>query len=627
MTRRPAAPGSQPAAAGSLWRWVAVAAAVAVGAVGAVAAERADLSPVLGALGGALAATLAVLALPSLPTRRATILLLGVAGLGALRHGAFPGSDSAVLLLAWASGTLVALLLADRADAEAVEPMPGGAPLPRRVPETLKNTATIVVLVIVAAVALVPTVTDRLGRRVWPGETPGFDDLSEAPSSLSWSRRLDMTTRPRLGDAVVFTVDAQRPDFWRGETFDVWDGRAWTRSDQRARVLSRAGDAVALMTDPLDDNARRGTEFRQTFRLEAGYSSVLFAAPSPVRAEVDRVIAGRDDGTAFLPGRSIGGDGFGRGAVYTVTSRSLLATAEDLRAAGDDYGADVLRRYTQIPPSTPARVQDLAREVTAGIASPYDQIRALEAWLGANTRYSLDAPLSPEGVDVVDDFLFRSRLGWCEQVASSLVVMARGVGIPARLVTGFVPGERDGLTGRFVVHERDAHAWAEVYFPGIGWQGFDPTASVPLAGEAESGGSWLDALRDHALELLVLVAGAVAVFLAAPKLTSTWRRRTSARRAGWAERTLARLEGIGAQAERPRRPAETPREYAHAVGRRVGDPRFELVGDTLDAHAYSAREAPSDVRDEVDAVLSSHEPDRRRPRRRQGRLRAVKGIP
>ena len=110
-------------------------------------------------------------------------------------------------------------------------------------------------------------------------------------------------------------------------------------------------------------------------------------------------------------------------------------------------------------------------------------MRAIESWLGANTKYSLNAPLSPSNVDVVDDFLFRSRVGWCEQIASSLVVLARSAGIPARLVTGFVPGSRDALTGRFVVRERDAHAWAEIYFPGIGWQGFDPTASVPLAGD------------------------------------------------------------------------------------------------------------------------------------------------
>ena len=77
-------------------------------------------------------------------------------------------------------------------------------------------------------------------------------------------------------------------------------------------------------------------------------------------------------------------------------------------------------------------------------------------------------------------------------------MLARSVGIPARLATGFVPGEKDGLSGRFVVRERDAHVWTEVYFPGVGWQGFDPTASVPLAGEAGAARSWMEnAWRTH----------------------------------------------------------------------------------------------------------------------------------
>ena len=142
---------------------------------------------------------------------------------------------------------------------------------------------------------------------------------------------------------------------------------------------------------------------------------------------------------------------------------------------------------------------------------------AIEDWMGAHTEYSLNAPLSPPGVDVVDDFLFRSKLGWCEQIASSLVVLARSVGIPARLATGFAPGERDALTGRFVVRERDAHAWAEIYFAGIGWQGFDPTASVPLAGDKPASGSWMQRVRDHALAFGIAAALLVLLTFAAPE--------------------------------------------------------------------------------------------------------------
>jgi hypothetical protein len=205
---------------------------------------------------------------------------------------------------------------------------------------------------------------------------------------------------------------------------------------------------------------------------------------------------------------------------------------------------------------------------------------------------------------VVDDFVFRSRLGWCEQIASTLVVMARSVGIPARLTTGFVPGERDALTGRFVVRERDAHAWAEVYFDGIGWQGFDPTASVPLSGEANDHGSWLATVRRFAIPLGLLVLFAILIVSAIPPLRVAARRRRE-RRARWSARTLDRLEKIGRKAGRARAPAETPREYAHALAEHLSAPNLEHVGRTLDEAAYSGHDAPEDARNAADAVLSS----------------------
>jgi len=205
---------------------------------------------------------------------------------------------------------------------------------------------------------------------------------------------------------------------------------------------------------------------------------VVFAAPSPVAVETDKELEAHPDGTATVYG------GFGKGATYTVTSRSVPVTAALLRAAGRVAIPALVLNHFASPAPTTARVNTLARQITASAPTTYDKIRAIEAWLGAHVKYSLNAPPSRPNVDVVDDFLFRTRIGWCEQVASSLVVMARSVGIPARLATGFVPGHRDPLSGQFVVRERDAHAWAEIYFAGVGWQPFDPTASVPLAGDA-----------------------------------------------------------------------------------------------------------------------------------------------
>ncbi len=598
----PSKPVRTPWAAGSSWRIVAACTAVALAAVGAIAASGVGLSPLAGATAGAVAGLLGTLALPSFPTRRVVTVLLGAGGLAAVRHASFARSDTSWLLVLWAGATLVALVVADRAGAEEVEMLPRGAPLAGRAGEVARFSLALAVIVAVGAIALAPLITPRLGRHVWPGRDPGISDLENAPTSLRATDRLEMTQRPRLSDRVVFTVDAPRGEFWRGQTFDVWDGETWSRSDPSSRVLVRTGAAVQVTPDPNDVGANTGVAMRQTFHVDAGFSNVLFAAPSPVSVETDQPIRELPDATVSAFG------GFGHGAVYSVTSRSALPTEALLRAA--DRGplpARVRRQYAQ-PPVTSDRVRSLARRIASSAPTTYDKILAFEAWMGSHVRYSLHAPLSPEGVDVVDDFLFRSRLGWCEQIASSLVVMARADGIPARLATGFVPGARDSLTGQFVVRERDAHAWAEVYFPGVGWQPFDPTASVPLAGEAGVSRSWIGTARQHAWLLGSLAVVLLVVLLAFPQLAAWARRRLDRRHASWAARELLRLERFGRRAGRAREPAETPREYAAALASHLGDDRLRMVGDTLDAAAFSHAGASDAARSAADAVLTSLQP-------------------
>ena len=367
-------------------------------------------------------------------------------------------------------------------------------------------------------------------------------------------------------------------------------------------VLGHTGTKVQVAPELYNESARNGVEFRQTFHIEAGFSDVVFAAPSPRLVETDKLLIREPDGTVRVAGGS--GSGFGKGAVYSVFSRSLPVTESKLRAAdAAPVPGAITKQYAQAPATTP-RVADLARSITSGATTTFDKVRAIETWLAAHTEYSLNAPLSPPNVDVVDDFLFRSRIGWCEQIASSLVVLARSAGIPARLATGFVPGTRDALTGRFVVRERDAHAWAEVYFAGIGWEGFDPTASVPLAGTSKPGGSWLADARRNAVPLAIAAVLLALLVGATPHIVDAARRRR-ARRASWNAAALHRLERAGRKAGRARAPAETPREYACALAELLDDDRLATVGDTLDVAFYSANGVSEEDRADADAVLTS----------------------
>ena len=256
------------------------------------------------------------------------------------------------------------------------------------------------------------------------------------------------------------------------------------------------------------------------------------------------------------------------GTVYTVVSQRPLVTPAVLRSPRpESVPPDILAAYAARPVTT-ARVRALAHTITEGATNNYDKIQALEQWLATHTQYSLDIPRLPRGRDAVDQYLFVDRRGFCEQIGTALVVMARELGIPARLAVGYTPGERNPFTGLYEVKASDAHAWAEIYFPGIGWQGFDPTASVPLAGDSQLDSAGSGALGylssklhipSGLLAALSIVAGLVGLGFA---LRSVRRRpKRPVRSRSWASDALARLERLGAAPRSPRAPAETTPTY------------------------------------------------------------------
>lgn len=567
-----------------------------------------------------LVAVLAVFGLRSVPVRRVVRGMALVSGLLLGRFGqlsATEGLSGSWKVLAWIASVSLALVLTPSsrsvtvdADADTVQIE---SPKHSRVPVAIAITAVSVVL----GVALL--VGPRASNLFTAGSTAG--DLIDrrgdrADNVLAARDSLDMTSRPRLSDKVVMTVRSPLVSFWRAELFDTWDGSTWTRSYGRAGNLLVDGNATP---SPDDLAATHGIQTVQEFNLETGFATVLPAAPSPVRIDSVADVAQRVDGTLLSPFQPAG-----RGFQYTVASRQMQLHPDRLRAepravdvaTRDGVAATVIAQYAR-PPVATDRVTMLAQRVTADAASDFERVLALEDWMGDNTTYSLDAPLSPKGVDVVDHFLFDSKEGWCEQIASSLVVMARSIGIPARLATGYAPGEWDSTGARFVVRERDAHAWAEVWFPESGWVPFDPTAAVPLAGtdEASAGA----AARDwrEVLGAILLVIGAISVgsgpLLGVVQRTLESLRRRRERRRELAERWEVRagrqLERIGADAGHPRPPADSFTSYGAEVARRLDEPALAEVGAVLDRVTYAER--PTDAAGSQHPARPVH-PDRQR---------------
>ncbi len=468
----------------------------------------------------------------------------------------------------------------------------------------LRRQATVVaalVAVVVGAVAVVSAIDptpQRAGARL--GNPP---DRSADPARYSGYRSsLDTGDRFTLSDEVVMTVDAPAPDFWRGQSFDVWDGRTWTASAVTSNRFSDEG--TGFVPPGFGDQDSGGQTFVQHFRIKVPWLSLLYGA-----YRVDQIdsFAGRilvfGDGT-IVPSRPLGA-----GAEYTALSIRPRITAAILRAH-DPGGARIPSRLaelsTQLPATVPDRVRTLAHQLTDAQPTAYDKVRAIEAWMGANTTYTLDIAPLPPGADAVDQHLFVDRKGFCEQIATSTAVLLRSVGVAARVATGYAPGEESVLGGTFTVRAKDAHAWVEVWFPGLGWQAFDPTASVPLSGESSrSAGQRVARLLAAVLPWLALVAGLCLTGALVLVLRARHRARLAAAAAPWSTRLAATLEREGRARGRPRVPTETPLDYAWTLSHSVlPDDRVVRVGQLVSAAAYGpAGDPPEEEQAWVDEVL------------------------
>ncbi|MGH3443616.1 MAG: transglutaminase TgpA family protein [Nitriliruptorales bacterium] len=307
------------------------------------------------------------------------------------------------------------------------------------------------------------------------GDPPAPGDSPPAFSPNAYfglAEYVDLRTRGVPSERLVMRVRSNRPRFWRGMVFDHYEDSGWTRTAEAPE--QRQGLPVSL-TFPFAPDARNEPVI-QTYELVMQTPNLVFAAANPIEVYLSAGSVGQwDDGTLTTSGEQE------EGIVYSVVSLIDASPREALRAADGAIPAHISERYLQLPDDLPQRVRDLGVRLTADATTPYGKAEAVERWLGDNVSYSLDLTPQEPGADAVDWFLFEHQRGWCEPIASSMVVMLRAAGIPARYVTGFQPGTRNPFSGWYEVRVADAHAWVEVWVPGHGWTAFDPTGAVPQA--------------------------------------------------------------------------------------------------------------------------------------------------
>jgi hypothetical protein len=336
------------------------------------------------------------------------------------------------------------------------------------------GTAVLTITLTLAIFFLIP----RIGAGVLQktsGEalrTTGFSDRVDLGTIGSVKQDPQIVMRIELPDQPAVEKDRL---YLRGLAYDQYNGQSWSHSGTRRRSLNLVADGTFL-TRPagrrLPDS--QSIPIRQDILLETLDTAVLFAAPFAelVSGEFLTVQADAMSGLhlPFPPSSRIR---------YSVTSQAPRLVADERIASILAYPDSIRSHYLQVPVGS-EQVAGLAYRVSQQATTPFERTLAIQQHLLENYRYSLEADTTTLS-HPLEEFLFTRKTGYCEHYATAMVVMLRTVGIPARLVTGFLATEWNEYGGYFTIRQRDAHAWVEVYFPHSGWITMDPTPTVSAA--------------------------------------------------------------------------------------------------------------------------------------------------
>ncbi|MFC0297521.1 transglutaminase TgpA family protein [Geobacillus jurassicus] len=444
-------------------------------------------------------------------------------------------------------------------------------------------------------------------------------------------------------DTVVFIAKDKGRHYWRVETKDIYTGKGWeefpseqVRSFENGETIGHEwwSDKVKTVEQTAEIN-RQDQAFHLIYPL--GLRQVQTSEPIVYRMHMaTEKIYTTDEEANALPIRR-----------YTLTYLEPDFPIAALRAAPPVQDPPFLKRYTQLPETLPQRVRDLAKQITDGEKTIYDKVKAIEQYFHLNgyTYETTDVAVPGVNQDYVDQFLFETKRGYCDNFSTSMVVLVRSLGIPARWVKGYTPGrlvgEQDGQE-LYEVRNNDAHSWVEVYFEGIGWVPFEPTRgfvnpyafSLPASNEEkqapqpeeqeaprvpleqliersspEQDSHWWEKFGDVWSWNILLVASAVlAAFGGAayatrrkwwPRLTLLRFRRRKLDEAAWLVLAygalLRHLQDYGLK----RQPHETLRQYAAEVDRLFETDEMKRLTKLYECAVYGTGVKEGNVREAV----------------------------
>ncbi|SNX54428.1 transglutaminaseTgpA domain-containing protein [Thermoanaerobacterium sp. RBIITD] len=271
----------------------------------------------------------------------------------------------------------------------------------------------------------------------------------------------DLGGPANLGDQIIMRVKADESTYLRGEVFDTYTSNRWT-NQEISHVL---GDGNYLLPT-FSYNVKYTIKKMEIYPVSMN-TNIIFSPWQPYHVSVDNLY---DVNTLALIAKVKNSQ-----KPYTVEYYKPNINAKDLENSNTVVDQRT-KRYLQYPSNLPERVKKLAEDLTKDKKTDYDKVKAIEQYLRNTYTYDLDVPPTPPGRDFVDYFLFDLKKGYCTYFASSMVVMLRTIGIPARYVVGFKMPAPPLFGNNYDIKASLAHAWVEVYFKDYGWITFEPTA-------------------------------------------------------------------------------------------------------------------------------------------------------
>ncbi|WP_239094449.1 transglutaminase domain-containing protein [Bacillus sp. B15-48] len=285
---------------------------------------------------------------------------------------------------------------------------------------------------------------------------------------------------PFLGDeTVVFRAEVDERHYWKVETKDMYTGKGWVVSNNNLTV-DFSGEPVSMLsfaeTVPYEERASIVYNELEYPHIQYPHGLIEIKTEDPFWYRMDVLTQ------KIIPLQNLEPN---TPESYTVHYQKPSFQVEALKnssAARNDREYETIKNiYTQLPANLPARIRELALEITMDAETVFDKVQAIERYFQANSYvYDQQNVAVPEaGQDYVEQFLFETKRGYCDNFSTSMAVLLRTLDIPSRWVKGYTSGEyiRTLESGKRVyeVTNNNAHSWVEVYFPEIGWVPFEPT--------------------------------------------------------------------------------------------------------------------------------------------------------